>query len=312
MTKHLLVCVCLISLLGIVAGCHSFSQIPETRWTMINVTPAEVQADCHLIEFPDGSKALIDVADAADAPGAALGFLNRRNIRHIDLVVISHFHQDHYGRLVDLIKSGVSVGRVAINLPASREIADVERPWGCDWDDVQATLQFLRDQKVPYFTPKAGDRLIEMSVRGVSVHLDVVCLYDGINTPIGRTDMNDTSIIVRLAHGATRALFTGDLNSPIGAFLATSDFDLTADLLKAPHHGTEATAPNEFYARVSPKAVLVPSPTKLWYSMRSKRTREYFKERNVPAYIAGVHGNVTVVLTAQSFSVQSERPGPAH
>jgi len=308
MIKNLLVCLGLIFTCTLNVGCHSSLRIPETRWTMINVNPAETQADCHLIEFPDGSTALIDVADAADAPGSALRFLQKREIRHIDLVVVSHVHHDHYGRLVDLIKSGVTVGRVAINIPASREIADVERPWGCDWEDVQATLQFLTDHKIPYFTPKAGDRLIEMSVRGVSVHLDVICLFDGINTPIGRTDINDTSIIVRLAHGATRALFTGDLNSRLGSFLATSNFDLAADLLKAPHHGTEGTAPNEFYARVSPKAVLVPSPIKLWFSLRSKRTREYFVEHGTPTYISGLNGDVAVTLTAIGFTVVSERP----
>ncbi len=53
-------------------GCHSFSPAPETRWTMINVNPGEAQADCHLIEFPDGKKVLIDVANAADARGTAL------------------------------------------------------------------------------------------------------------------------------------------------------------------------------------------------------------------------------------------------
>ena len=289
-------------------GCHSFSPAPETRWTMINVNPGEAQADCHLIEFPDGKKVLIDVANAADARGTALAYLQGRKIKHIDLVVISHFHWDHYGCLVDLIKSGVTVGRVAINLPASREIADVERPWGADWEDIQATLQFLRDQKIACFTPKAGDRLLEMSVGGVSVHLDVICLFDGINTPIGKTDMNDTSIIVRLAHGPTRALFTGDLNNRLGTYLAEKNFDVAADLLKAPHHGTEGLAPNEFFALVNPKALLVPSPTKLWFSLRSKRTREYFAERKIPAYVSGVNGHVVVSMNERGFSVATERP----
>jgi len=280
-------------------GCHSFFQASETHWTMINVTPAEAQADCHLIEFPDGSKALIDIANAADARGTALTFLQRHKIEHIDLVVISHVHWDHYGCLVDMIKSGITVGRVAINIPASREIADVERPWGCEWEDVQATLQFLRDRHIPYFTPKAGERLMDMSVGGVRVHLDVVCLYDGINTPIGKTDINETSIIVRLSHGATRALFTGDLGNRLGTYLAANNFDVAADLLKAPHHGTEGTAPNEFFARVNPKAIFVPSPKKLWFSLRSKRTRDFFAEHHIPAYVTGIHGHVMVVLTAE-------------
>src|SRR5580700_10579582 len=100
-----------LSLLFCLVSCRRHTE--ETRWTMINVTPGQVQADCHLIEFPDGSKVLIDIADAMDAPGTALAFFQKHKITHIDLVVISHFHKDHYGRLRDLIDAGIKIDRVA-------------------------------------------------------------------------------------------------------------------------------------------------------------------------------------------------------
>lgn len=278
---------------------------------MINVSPAEGQADCHLIEFSDGRKVLIDVADGSDAGGAALVFLQARKIRHVDLVIISHFHRDHYGRLVDLIEAGIEVDRVAINMPAfDNKIADDEKPWGFDRVDVQTVLQYLRAKGIPYFTPATGDRLLEVvQADGLTASLDVVCLYDGAHTPVGYTDVNDTSIIVRLSHGPVRALFTGDLNSRLGAWLAGSTFDLAADILKVPHHGTEGASPNEFFARVNPKAALVPSPKKLWQSQRSKRVRDYFSEHHIPTYVSGIHGYVTVIMNAQGFTIEPEHPG---
>jgi competence protein ComEC len=283
----------------------------ETRWTMVNVSPAEEQADCHLIEFPDGRKALIDIADAADAAGTALAYLQSHKITKIDLVVISHFHRDHYGRLMDLIEAGIRIGRVAINLPApDNKIADEEMPWGFDRAHVESVLQYLREKKIPYFTPLAGERLMEVPIaNGLTVSLDVVCLYDGMHTPVGATDVNDTSIIVRLSHGATRALFTGDLNQKLGAYLAGSDFDLAADVLKVPHHGTIGCAPDEFFAKVNPKAALVPSPRTLWLSPRSKPIRDFFSAHNIPTYVSGIHGHVTVIMTAQGFTIETERAG---
>ena len=283
----------------------------ETRWTMINVSPGVGQADCHLIEFPDGRKVLIDIADGYDAGGTALAFLRARQITAVDLVVISHFHKDHYGRLKDLIEAGIKVGRVAGNMPAPADnLADAEMPRGFDRADAEATLRFLREKQIPYFTPRAGERLIEIPLRwGKTITLDVVCLFDGLNTPIGKTDVNDTSIIIRLSHGATRALFTGDLNSRLGAWLASGHFDITADLLKVPHHGTEGGAPNAFYARVNPKVALVPSPKKLWFSERSKRIRSYFADQKIPTYVSGVDGNVVVTMTTKGFSIQAEHSG---
>ena len=274
---------------------------------MVNVCGKDTQADCHLLRLSDGSHVVIDPADAADAPGTALAFLQKEKVKRLRLVVVSHFHLDHYGRLKDFIEAGIAVERVAINLPGDRRLADRERPWGCDWDHVQALLAFLKEKGIPYFTPKAGERLVEVRHKDVLTVLDTVCLYDGINTPIGETDLNDTSIILRFTHGKTRALFTGDLNLALGTYLATSDFDLKADLLKAPHHGTEGMAPNEFFQRVDARAVLVPSPLELWFSLRSKRARDFFEEAKVPAYVSGIHGNVTVRFTGSDFKIETER-----
>ena len=277
---------------------------------MINVSPGTTQADCHIIEFPDGRTALIDIADAADAPGTALAYLKSLHIKKVDLVVISYFHKDHYGRLKDLVEAGIMVGRVAINMPSlADDVADAEMPWGFDRKHAESVLQFLRERHISFFTPRIGERLLEVPLTdGSSVTLDVVCLYDGVNTPVGKTDTNDTSIIVRLSHGATRALFTGDLNRALGAWLAHSNFDLTADVLKVPHHGTEGVAPDEFFARVHPKAALVPAPKSLWLSNRSKRIRDYFTKQNIPTYVSGINGNVTVIMTTKGFSVQAEQP----
>jgi competence protein ComEC len=283
----------------------------DTRWTMINVEGAQGQADCHLIEFPDGTKALIDAAEGWDAKGAALAYLQAHKIKHLDLVVLSHLHWDHYGKLLEIINAGITVDRVALNLPASREIADVEKPWGCNWEDVQSVLRFLADHRIPYFTPRIGERLIEIKRGNTLTALDVVCLYDGINTPIGKTDINDTSIILRLTHGPTRALFTGDLNAKLGAWLATSDFDLKADILKVPHHGTEGVTPNEFFAKVDPKVALVPSPKELWFSLRSKRIRDYFTtDHKIPTYVTGIHGTVTVEMNNTGYEIKAEHPEP--
>ena len=277
--------------------------LEELHWVMLNVTPLEGQADCHLLRMPDGSKVLIDAADAWDAPGLLVQLLQRRNIHHLDLVVISHFHRDHYGRLIDILNAGITIGRVILNVP-DKEIADKETPWGCDWNEAQAVLAELRQRFVSYETPKAGDRLMEMKTKnGITAGIDVLCCYDGVHTPIGKTDVNDTSIILRVFFGNTRILFTGDLNNPLGAYLAQSDLDLKADLLKVPHHGTEGAAPNEFFDRVGAKAVLIPSPKHLWQSARSMRIRNYFREKNVPTYVSGIDGTVRVTLTKDGYSI---------
>ena len=129
---------------------------------MVNVAPGQVQADCHLVEFPDGSKVLIDIADAMDSPGTALAFLQNHKIRHINLVIISHLHKDDYGRLRDLVNSGIKVDRVACKIfRAAREQMDREHQGTplarLGRYDVGAAA-FASEKQIPYFRPKAGDR----------------------------------------------------------------------------------------------------------------------------------------------------------
>jgi beta-lactamase superfamily II metal-dependent hydrolase len=192
-----------------------------------------------------------------------------------------------------------------------QEIIRAERPWGYDPGDVQSLLLFLRQRGIPYFTPTAGDRLVDVRMRDrQAATLDVVCLYDGLHTPVGMTDTNDTSILLRLTDCGTRVLFTGDLNWKLGTWLAHSNLDLAADILKAPHHGTELAAPDEFFDRVHARAVLVPTSRFLWLSIRSKRIRTYFSEHHIPAYVSGINGDVVVTLREGGYTIEPEHSVP--
>ena len=51
---------------------------------------------------------------------------------------------------------------------------------------------------------------------------------------------------------------------------------------------------------------MVPSPIELWYSLRSKRIREYFKNRGIPTYVSGIHGTVKVVMTGDHYDITTE------
>jgi len=106
----------IVLLLLVGAFAEGETVVPETRWTMINVSPANAQADCHLIEFSDGRNVLIEHRGRGGCPRQSHWLPSSAQITKIDLVVISHFHKDHYGRLPDLIAAGIQIGRVACNM----------------------------------------------------------------------------------------------------------------------------------------------------------------------------------------------------
>lgn len=276
-------------------------QGPDVEWIMVDVNYSKQQADAHFIAVDNGKTILIDAGHRNTAKKSLLPFLNKRQVTTIDTVFISHPHVDHYGGLDVLLDSDIEIKEIYFNIP-DKTICDQEIPWGCDYEDVLALHAKLKAKGVSIKIAKAGQRYD----LGKNTWIELLYAFDGVNTPVGKTDINDLSLIMMLHHNTFRFLFTGDLNHKLGSYLADSSTDLSADILKVPHHGTEGVAPNKFFAKVAPQYALVPAPERLWKSDRSKRIRKWFSQNNIPVFVNGISGNVRVSIAGDNMTVTSE------
>lgn len=272
-------------------------------WSMVNVNYSPQQGDAHLIQTNIGKNILIDTGHLDPARNALIPFLQSKGIKKLDVVYISHPHKDHYAGLTAILDSGIKVSEVYFNIP-DRTLCDGEIPWGCDYVEILNYHQILKSKGVKVNTAKAG---MAFNI-GLDTSLKILYAFDGIHTPVGRTDINDLSLVMLLKNGSQTALFTGDLNHKIGEYLAKEGKDLKVDILKLPHHGTEGAAPDVFYTAVSPKIALVPSPALLWCSARSSRMKNWVESRQIPTYVNGFSGHVTITMRRDSFQIQQERP----
>ena len=226
-------------------GCFLKNPPAELVWTMVNVNNTSLQGDAHLIELKHGKTIIIDTGYLGPAKQKLVPLLKEKKIEKIDLVFISHPHRDHYEGLYALFESGIQIDTIYFNLP-DRQLCDREIPWGCNYHQILEYHNRAKQEgvKIAIAEPDLNLKL------GNSTHLKILYAFDGVNTPVGRTDINDLSLIMMLEHDNHKILFTGDLNQKIGGYLAQSAEDITADVLKVPHHGTEGVAPNSFFEAV--------------------------------------------------------------
>jgi beta-lactamase superfamily II metal-dependent hydrolase len=181
-----------------------------------------------------------------------------------------------------------------MNMP-DKELCDKEMPWGCNYKELTELTSAIKSKGIE-LRPLLLNSLSQEKTLHKDAYSSLELEYAStpINPILGPMDINDLSMIMRLNTNGVSYLFTGDLNVPLSNYLKDNAKNLKVDILKAPHHGTESVASNEFLDKVNPAITIVPSPQGLWCSERSRRYREYFKDKGIKTYVSGIHGDILI------------------
>jgi len=166
-------------------------------------------------------------------------FLKRRGISTIDLLVISHGHNDHAGGVASVlanfrVDSIAALGGLPTALTAMR---DSEGGSACWHDSVRAGTLLLSSANARFY---------------------VVYPPDVIPRSRADTASDNRCIVAKLQYGAVSFLLTGDADAlaesemveRYGSFLQSS-------LLKAGHHGSSTSTSPAFLETVRPSAVVI-------------------------------------------------------
>ena len=195
------------------------------------------QGDCEYIELPNGKNVLIDggPSDSADSPLAE--FLARHNVTKIDYVVLSHPHSDHYKGL-----------RYVFNNFTVGNFYDTRMDNAGSATD-NALRDQIRDLGVNVTYPAPGDTLDWDS----NVQAKVFNSCPASTQSSSGRDINNCSIVIKVAYQHSSVLFTGDMENEVeSALVSTYGSELQADVLKVGHHGSKYSTSEAFLAAVKP------------------------------------------------------------
>ena len=196
------------------------------------------QGDAILIKAPAGQNILID-----GGPDKTVVKRLSENLvwwdKEIDLIILTHPHDDHVTGLIDVLK------RYRVKKILYTGVTHTA-PNYLTW------LKLARDRKA-HMLIIAKTQTVDL---GEGAKLDILYPSESFlnKTP---SDLNQSSIVARLIYGQTKFLFTGDAGEEVEKKLLASGQDLKVDVLKVGHHGSRFSTSQAFLDKTKPSIAVI-------------------------------------------------------
>lgn len=202
----------------------------DTEGELLKVSFLDVgQADSILINA-NNKYMLIDAGNNEDGE-KLVTYLKSLGIEKFDYVVGTHAHEDHIGGMDNIIDSfDIGTFYMPDVITTTKTFEDV--------------LDSLEKKNLNFDTPQIGSTFDLGKTK-------IETIYVGNDSK----NLNDSSIILKLAYGNISFLFTGDTESDIEKTLLNKDIE--SDVLKVAHHGSNTSSSNAFLKKVNPKYAII-------------------------------------------------------
>ena len=245
------------------------------------------QGDAVLVRSPAGHAILIDGGPDGQAIGNALGRRLSYGVKTLDLVVLTHPHDDHLIGLIDVLQT-YRVRQVLQGPPPERPSPAYSR-----W------CELLHSLNVPVVAAVSGQQ-IDLG-RGARL----LVMYAGEAWDGADERLNEASLVLRLERGPFAAYLLGDAGPEAQAWLLARGHLPTADVLKVPHHGAAGSLADAFVGAVAPRAAVISVGRSNRFGHPSLETLAQLGSADV--YRTDLDGTIEIVAGERDYRVERSR-----
>lgn len=290
--------VCVLSLIGV---CIEKGILFDTK-DFPDISPPSAAADdnfdfaVYFLDVGQGDSELIVSGDTAvliDAGEKEYGNtvvkeIKALGISKLDYVIATHPHSDHIGGLPSVIES-FEIGKII-----APRIPDSSVPTSAAYENFLDAV-------------KGKDKKLTAAKAGTSYALDGAELI--ILAPLGNDyeELNNYSIVCKIIKGNTSFLFTGDAEKEEENDLIENGIDLSADVLKAGHHGSKSSSTESFLSAAAPSVSVISCGKDNKYGHPSDAALSRLKKYSANIYRTDLGGTITVFSDGEKLYVRTEK-----
>lgn len=263
----------------------AFLTLPDDR---VRVDFLDVgQGDAILIRTPS-YKVLVDGGPSPQTIARRLGERLPFWDRQIDLIVLTHPHEDHLMGLMEVLQRYQVDGILAT--PYEHD-SSLYRQWRV----------LIRDRGVRYVIAGQGQEVRLGSEARLRVLLPGMSLFRGTDS-----DPNNNSVVLRLEVGGFSALLPGDIEEEAQQKLLAEPLGLESQVLKVPHQGARNALSEGFLGRVNPQVAVISVGESNPFGHPAQETIQ--KLQGIRVLRTDQQGTIEVETDGRAYRVVAERP----
>jgi len=231
------------------------------------------QGDAAMIRTPNGKNILIDGGPdnlVLERIGKLLPYFSRR----IDIIIISHYHDDHISGLREII-SRYDVGAI------------IYQAGGEGNNDFKSLIDAANDKNI---------KIIEVNEK-TELSFSNDCrlnIFNPLSLNIPKDGNN--SLLSKLNCAGKIYLFSGDNELAVEKALLANNLDVSANIMKASHHGSRTSNSEPFIEAVGAEFLVISVGADNRFGHPNQEVLDRAKTRKIKVKRTDISGNITFAL----------------
>lgn len=261
---------------GTKRGIDTSSIKSELKVTYLNVG----QGDSELVQV-NGKNMLIDAGTNSGADELVKD-LKGREIKSIDIAIVTHPHEDHIGGMDEVLEN------FDVKSFYAPKISHTTKTY-------ENMIRAVKNEGLKVKQIKQGTSLDLGKGVDIEVYTPVKSSYD---------DLNNYSPIMKISYGNNSFMFTGDAEEIAEKEALKEHKDLKADVLKLGHHGSHSSTSEPFLKAVDPSIAIVSCAKNNKYGHPHKEIMTKLKDARVKIYETFRDGDITITSNGENLDVK--------